>query len=80
MSDGLRMIEGQEPLKAGDVCQAEAHVVSVINSDSGKAVKVKGQVLRSGKPVVEVVSSFLYRGRFTDSGTLSRSSKSLTTP
>ena len=65
-SNGFRMIVGQEPLTGGDVCQSEAHVVSVINNDSGKAVKVKGQALRSGKPVVEVVSSFLYRGRFTD--------------
>lgn len=66
LSNGFRMIEGQVPLKAGDVCQAKAHIVSVINSDSGKTVKVKGQVMRGGKPVIEVISSFLYRGRFTD--------------
>ena len=29
-------------------------------------MKVKRQVLHDGKSVVEVVSSFLYRGRFTD--------------
>ncbi|KAI5122922.1 hypothetical protein M0805_007600 [Coniferiporia weirii] len=66
MSNGFSMVRGQKPLKVGDVCQAEAQVVAVINNDSGKIVKVKGHVLREGKPVIEVVSSFLYRGRFTD--------------
>lgn len=66
LSNGFKMIDGQRPLQVGDVCQAEAQVVAVINNDSGKVVKVKGNVLRDGKPVIEVVSSFLYRGRFTD--------------
>ncbi len=66
LSNGFRMLDGVAPLCVGDVCTAEARVVSVINSDSGKAVKVKGYVLRSGEPVIEVTSSFLYRGRFVD--------------
>src|ERR1700691_6645324 len=35
-------------------------------TDTGKVVKVKGHVYRAGKPVIEDVSAFLYRGRFTD--------------
>lgn len=66
LSNGFRMVDGVAPLSVGDRCSAEARVVSVVNSDSGKAVKVKGFVLRDGEPVVEVTSSFLYRGRFTD--------------
>lgn len=66
LSNGFRYVEGAEPLRAGDVCSAEARVVSVINSDSGKTAKVKGFVLRKGEPVIEVTSSFLYRGRFKD--------------
>ncbi|WVQ99903.1 hypothetical protein IAU59_007046 [Kwoniella sp. CBS 9459] len=66
LSNGFRMVEGVAPIKAGDACSAEARVVSVSNSDSGKTVKVKGYVLRAGEPVIEVTSSFLYRGRFTD--------------
>ena len=66
LSNGFRMVEGVPPLKAGEVCSAEAKVVSVINSDSGKTVKVRGFVLRKGEPVIEVTSSFLYRGRFND--------------
>ncbi|WRT68297.1 uncharacterized protein IL334_005273 [Kwoniella shivajii] len=66
LSNGFRMVEGVAPVKAGDACSAEARVVSVSNSDSGKTVKVKGYVLRQGEPVIEVTSSFLYRGKFTD--------------
>ncbi|QRV90063.1 fatty acid synthase subunit beta [Ceratobasidium sp. AG-Ba] len=66
LSNGFKMVEGASPLLVGDVCKAEAHIASVINSDSGKTVKVTGYVTRDGKPVIEVSSSFLYRGAFTD--------------
>lgn len=66
LSNGFRMIPGARVLQVGDACHAEATVTSVTNSDSGKTVKVKGVVLRDGKPVIEVTSAFLYRGRFTD--------------
>ncbi|KAE9382644.1 hypothetical protein BT96DRAFT_952022, partial [Gymnopus androsaceus JB14] len=41
--------------------RSEANIVSVVNTAPGKVVKVKGHVYRDGKPVVEVVSAFLYR-------------------
>ncbi|PCH42040.1 fatty acid synthase [Wolfiporia cocos MD-104 SS10] len=66
LSNGFRIVDGTSPLQAGDVCKAEARIVSVTNSDAGKTVKVKGFVMREGQPVIEVVSSFLYRGRYTD--------------
>ena len=66
LSNGFRLINGARPLKAGDVCQAEARIVAVTNTDVGKVVKVKGFVTRGGQPIIEVVSSFLYRGRFDD--------------
>ena len=66
LSNGFRMVPGAHGLQVGDVCRAESKIVSVINSDSGKTVKVKGVVLRDGVPVVEVTSAFLYRGQFTD--------------
>ena len=66
LSNGFRLVKGAVPLKAGDVCKAEARVVSVANTDAGKSVKVKGFVSRGGQPVIEVTSSFLYRGTFTD--------------
>lgn len=66
LSNGFRMVEGATPLKVGDVCKSEARIVSVVNAPEGKIVKVKGYVYRGGQRVIEVVSSFLYRGRFID--------------
>ncbi len=66
LSNGFKVVPGARPLKAGDVCRAEAKVVAVVNGDSGKTVRVTGHVLCEGKPVIEVQSAFLYRGRFTD--------------
>ncbi|KAJ7158521.1 fatty acid synthase [Mycena filopes] len=66
LSNGFRMVDGAKPLQVGDVCKAEANIVSVTNTDPGKVVKVKGHVFRAGKPVIEVISAFLYRGRFAD--------------
>ena len=66
LSNGFRMVEGARPLKVGDICKAEARILSVTNTNEGKIVKVKGHVCRDGKPVIEVVSAFLYRGRFSD--------------
>ena len=66
LSNGFRLLEGATPLKAGDVCKAEARIIAISNSDAGKTVKVKGFVTRGSERVIEVVSSFLYRGRFDD--------------
>jgi fatty acid synthase subunit alpha, fungi type len=66
LSNSFRMVEGAKPLQVGDICRPEARIVSVINSNEGKIVKVKGHCYRNDQPVIEVVSSFLYRGRFVD--------------
>ncbi|KAF8656258.1 hypothetical protein AX16_002694 [Volvariella volvacea WC 439] len=66
LSNGFRLVEGAKPLRAGEVCSAQARIVSVTNANEGKIVKVKGHVYRDSTPVIEVVSSFLYRGRFAD--------------
>ena len=66
LSNGFRMLDGAKPLQVGDVCNAGARIASVTNTDAGKVVKVKGHIYRAGQPVIEVVSAFLYRDRFTD--------------
>jgi hypothetical protein len=38
----------------------------VTNTEASKAVKFSGIVRRDGRPIIEVISSFLYRGRFAD--------------
>jgi fatty acid synthase subunit alpha len=57
------MVEGAKPLQVDDNYRSEAHIV---NSSEGKIVKVNGHCYRNNQPVIEVVSSFLYRGRFVD--------------
>ncbi|KAG9315241.1 hypothetical protein JVU11DRAFT_4375 [Chiua virens] len=66
LSNGFRLVPGAKPLVAGDACIADARIASVKNTDAGKVVQVKGNVYRDGQPIIEVVSSFLYRGRFDD--------------
>jgi fatty acid synthase subunit beta len=66
LSNGFKVVDGAAPFRAGDKCKAKAQISSVINANEGKIVKVKGHVYRDGQPVIEVVSSFLYRGRFGD--------------
>jgi fatty acid synthase subunit alpha, fungi type len=66
LSNGFKIVEGTTPFRAGDRCNAEARITLVVNTDAGKVVKVKGYVYRASAAVIEVVSSFLYRGRFTD--------------
>lgn len=66
LSNGFRLVPGAKALEAGDACIADAHITSVKNTDAGKVVQVKGHVFRDGQPIIEVVSSFLYRGRFDD--------------
>ena len=41
LSNGFRMVDGAKPLAVGDVCKAEARIISIINASEGKIVKVK---------------------------------------
>ncbi|KAJ2798834.1 fatty acid synthase alpha subunit Lsd1, partial [Coemansia guatemalensis] len=66
MSNGFRMVDGAEPLRAGDVVESRAKIVEVTIEETGKRSRIRGHVFRDGKPVVEVTTSFFYRGAFTD--------------
>lgn len=66
MSNGYRLIPGAKPLQEGDVISSSAIVKSVVNRRSGKRVEVVGTLTREGKPVMEVTSSFFYRGKYVD--------------
>ena len=59
LSNGFRLLPGAVPLKSGDVCKGEGSIQSVIITDAGKAVKVKGHIIRNGEKVVEVVTLLL---------------------
>jgi fatty acid synthase subunit beta len=66
LSNGYKMIPGAAPLAKDDVVSSTAEIRSVLNQDSGKVVEVVGLVSRDGKPVLEVSSSFFYRGEYND--------------
>ena len=66
LSNSFRMLPGAEPLKKDDVLDTTAQINAVINQDSGKMVEVCGTIKRAGKPVMEVISQFLYRGAYDD--------------
>ncbi|KKY19773.1 putative fatty acid synthase beta subunit dehydratase [Phaeomoniella chlamydospora] len=66
LSNEFRMLPGAQPLKVGDEVHTSAQINAVINQDSGKMVEVCGTITRSGRPVMEVTSQFLYRGTYTD--------------
>lgn len=66
LSNGYRMIPGAKPLSEGDVISTSAIVKSVVNQPNGKIVEVVGTLTRENKPVMEVTSSFFYRGSYSD--------------
>ncbi|KAJ1342853.1 holo-[acyl-carrier-protein] synthase [Batrachochytrium salamandrivorans] len=70
LSNEFRMLDSREVIESGDVINTEASIQSVLISDSGKTVEVKGVLSKTSngisKPIVEITSRFLYRGVFTD--------------
>ena len=87
LSNGFRVFDDAPALKVGDVVKTVSRIESITNSDTGKTVTVRGVLYLTssadakGKeassddqiPIIEVTSSFFYRGKFTDfSQTFSR--------
>ncbi|KIO25137.1 hypothetical protein M407DRAFT_8593, partial [Tulasnella calospora MUT 4182] len=67
LRDALKLVHLSNGFKmTGNVCTSEVRVVSVINPDSGKSMKVKGAVLCNGKPIINVTTPFIYRESFFD--------------
>ncbi|KAI8855120.1 acyl transferase domain-containing protein [Chytridium lagenaria] len=55
-----------ELIQEGCTIDTEATVNAVLIAESGKTVEVKAVLSKDGKPVQEIISRFLYRGKFTD--------------
>jgi fatty acid synthase subunit beta len=66
LSNSYKMYPGASPLAKDDVVSSVAEIRSVLNQDNGKVVEVVGVVSRAGVPVMEVASSFFYRGDYDD--------------
>ncbi|KNC98227.1 phosphopantetheine-protein transferase domain [Spizellomyces punctatus DAOM BR117] len=66
LSNQFRMLDPHDTLRAGDEITTEAVIESVIITEAGKAVEVKATLIKNQRPLMEIVSTFLYRGTFTD--------------
>ncbi|OTB05652.1 hypothetical protein M426DRAFT_56664 [Hypoxylon sp. CI-4A] len=65
LSNRFRMIPGATPFKTGDKLCSTSEITAIINQDSGQMVEVCGTISRdNGKPVMQVMSQFFYRGVF----------------
>ncbi|CAO1632127.1 unnamed protein product [Parajaminaea phylloscopi] len=69
LSNSFKVVDGARPLRVGDAVSSKASVESIKISETGKTVAVKGTIVRDGKALIEVVSAFFFRGRFTDYST-----------
>ncbi|KAJ3021482.1 3-oxoacyl-[acyl-carrier-protein] synthase [Thoreauomyces humboldtii] len=66
LSNEFRMLSAKDILHVGDEIDTETVINSVVINEAGKAVEVKATLRKDGKPLMEIVSTFLYRGKFTD--------------
>lgn len=60
------MLDQSGMLEAGDDITAEAVLDAIVISEMGKTVEVKATLFKQGHGLMEILSKFLYRGRFTD--------------
>ncbi|KAL4892835.1 acyl transferase domain-containing protein [Aspergillus ambiguus] len=67
LSNSFKYCKGALPLRVGDKVTSQSHIQSVTVSEAGKKVTVEAHILREGRPVMVVVSSFLFRGSFKQS-------------
>lgn len=66
LSNEFRMLDQSGMLEAGDAITVEAVVDAVIISEMGKTVAVKATLFKHGHGLMEILSRFLYRGKFND--------------
>ncbi|OMH81189.1 Fatty acid synthase subunit beta, partial [Zancudomyces culisetae] len=66
LTNGFEIIDSTEPLKSGDMINSRVRIESVVNTPSGKKLSVVAKLMRQGKRVMNVRTSFLYRGTFLD--------------
>ncbi|TPX31149.1 hypothetical protein SmJEL517_g05464 [Synchytrium microbalum] len=66
LSNEFRMLDQSGMIEAGDDISAEAVINAVIISDAGKTVEVKATLFKQGRALLEILSRFLYRGKFSD--------------
>ncbi|KAL6717773.1 beta subunit of fatty acid synthetase [Lecanora helva] len=65
-SNNFKYVKGASPLRLGDVVNATSTVKGVYIEESGKVVEVSAIIIRDGKPVMRVLSTFLFQGSYED--------------
>lgn len=65
-SNRLTLLSGASPLRAGDIVTTSSQIRAVFIQDSGKVVEVQAFIIRDEVPIMEVVSQFMYRGKYAD--------------
>ncbi|MCJ1389647.1 beta subunit of fatty acid synthetase [Xylographa bjoerkii] len=66
LSNGFKMMDGASPIEEGDILSTITSVVTLVNQNAGKLVKVEGHIFKAGQPVIEITSEFLIRGTYDD--------------
>ncbi|KFY15817.1 hypothetical protein V492_01746 [Pseudogymnoascus sp. VKM F-4246] len=66
LSNKFKYVNGAYSLRAGDTVATSSRITAVRIQDAGKMVEVLAVITKDGSPVMEVVTQFLYRGKYTD--------------
>ncbi|KAK9235158.1 acyl transferase domain-containing protein [Lipomyces kononenkoae] len=66
LSNKFKRVDGAASLSAGDKVSTSSRITAVRIQDAGKVVEVLAVITKDGSPVMEVVSQFMYRGKYTD--------------
>ena len=66
LSNGFEMVKTAAPIREGDTVEAVTRISAIINQASGKLIRVRGNILRQGTPIIKLSSEFLVRGAYHD--------------
>ncbi|KAF4637609.1 hypothetical protein G7Y89_g486 [Cudoniella acicularis] len=66
LSNRFKRMKGTCPMRASDKVATYSRIAAVLIQDAGKVVEVHAVITKDEIPVMEVVSQFLYRGKYSD--------------
>ena len=65
-SNQFKYVDGARPLRVGDTLESSSRIQSITIQNGNKTVEVVAEIKRDGAVIVEVLSRFFCKGRFTD--------------
>ncbi|KAJ2806670.1 fatty acid synthase alpha subunit Lsd1 [Coemansia guatemalensis] len=66
LSNEFRVVPGAQPIRPDEQLTSEAQITEVLDSASGRTVRVKGHVIRASQPVIAIDTSFFFRNHLPD--------------